>query len=1113
VSAVPSQANLTRTEALTALRQAVDRRHRVLLEGARGSAATLVAAWMHREFAGCLFIVTPDLEKADTVEDDLDCWQAGRTLRFPSWDVLPTESPHLDLETLRERVRTLRALANVSSRPAPAIVIAPIASLLQPTVPPDELSRGELRVAPGQEMAPEALCARLADARLERTVSAEAPGQFSRRGGIVDVFPLFGEAPYRLEFFGDTVESLHRYDPATQRSTEPADAAVLVDLSTEGVHRAFRGEPCASIAAHLPEETVVLVLDPDDCAHHAELYAEGYQGQQAPIRSLEQACATMHGFRRVLVPQLREDEWPPEWGEGGELARIELDTHGLARLEGTTEHALNEVRVLLDASVAVTIFCHNDAARRRCREVLLEAGGALSTRAELTLGRLTEGFHWPALDWAAISAHEIFHRYRERRRVRKPIAPSQPVHDFAELRPGDYVVHLLHGIARNLGLMRLEQNGQESDFLALLFAEDTRLYVPTSHVELVHKYIGGRGARPELSRLGGRSWRRKKAQAERAVREIAADLLRLQAVRMHAPGIAYPPDGDWERKFEEEFLYEETDDQLTALAEIKADMQGRAPMDRLLCGDVGFGKTELAVRAAFKAVVTGRQAAVLVPTTILAEQHHRTFTERMADYPVRVEVLSRFRTAADQRRIVEAAREGKVDVLIGTHRLLSRDMGFDDLGLVIIDEEQRFGVEHKERLKELRACVDVLTMTATPIPRTLHMALLGLRDISTLTTPPLDRQAIRTQVVRYRDDLIRRAVLRELARSGQVYFVHNRVYNIEQVATHVAEIVPEARVGVAHGQMPERDLAGVMRRFIDNDIDVLVATTIIESGLDIPNVNTLFVNDADQYGLADLHQLRGRVGRYRNRAYAYFLAGKRRPLTPVGAKRLRAIEEFAHLGAGYDLALRDLEIRGAGNLLGVEQSGQIHQVGYDLYCRLLERVVKELRGQPAEEREPVELDLGSSAYVPDTYINLEQERLRFYRRLGATDTAEQLDDLRAWTVDRYGPMPASVEALFADERLRQRARACGINYVGRLPRAVILGTHGPRRRAAMDRLRDYQEHGRKLAPLEAERYRLGLGYYEEEWPGFHRDLIEAALTFLEQAGIPDLEPEPVGGSP
>ncbi len=580
------------------------------------------------------------------------------------------------------------------------------------------------------------------------------------------------------------------------------------------------------------------------------------------------------------------------------------------------------------------------------------------------------------------------------------------------------MVHVAHGIARFEGLRSLEKEGKKDEFLLLRFADDALLYVPASQVSLVQKYIGSTRQRPKLSKLGGVAWKNQKAKVAEAVRDMAAEMLRIQAVREHSPGIAYPQDTQWQRQFEEEFPYTETEDQLSSLAEIKVDLSRTRPMDRLLCGDVGFGKTELAVRSAFKVAEAGKQVAVLVPTTVLADQHMRTFSERLADYPFKVDVISRFRSKGEQEKIAKKTLLGEIDVLIGTHRLLSEDIHFADLGLVIIDEEQRFGVVHKEKFKTMRATVDILTMTATPIPRTLHMALLGLRDISNLTTPPLDRRAIHTEVTRFDEGLIRQGILRELNRQGQVFFLHNRVQSINKMADRIARLVPEARVAVGHGQMAAGGLERIMSDFVNQVYDVLVCTTIIESGLDIPTANTMFINNADRFGLAELHQLRGRVGRYKHRAYCYLLLPETRSISPIAAKRLKAVEEFSDLGAGFQIAMRDLEIRGAGNILGAEQSGHIAQVGYELYCQLLEEAVRDLKGLAPPPRKDVSVDLGISAYIPRNYIPADRQRMDVYRRIVRCSSLDELKQLNDDLVDAYGKLPEAVETVLSQAEIR-----------------------------------------------------------------------------------------------
>ncbi|MDZ4819081.1 MAG: transcription-repair coupling factor, partial [Planctomycetota bacterium] len=630
---------------------------------------------------------------------------------------------------------------------------------------------------------------------------------------------------------------------------------------------------------------------------------------------------------------------------------------------------------------------------------------------------------------ALVSGAELFHRHDVNRPSRKRL--GRVIDSFLELREGDYVVHLSHGIGRYRGMKLLDKHGQVEEHLELEFHGSTKVFVPASNIDLVQKYVGGKNSRPTLAHVGGKTWVRQKEAANRAVLDLAAEMLELQASRDSRPGFAFSKDTQWQQEFDAAFPYQETPDQLTAIREIKGDMHEAKPMDRLLCGDVGYGKTEVAMRAAFKAVDNGFQVAVLVPTTILAEQHRRTFAARMAEFPFTIAALSRFSTARQQSNTIKALKSGGVDIVIGTHRLAQRDIDFANLGLLVIDEEQRFGVEIKERLKALRGTVDVLTMTATPIPRTLHMSLLGVRDISNLETPPEDRQPVETRVTRWDEELIRHAVLRELNRGGQIYFVHNRIKDIALVAAKLQRIVPEASLVIGHGQMPEGELEQVMLDFIERKYDILLATTIIESGLDIPNANTIFIDQADIYGLADLHQLRGRVGRYKHRAYCYLLIDENKYLAGTAAKRLRAIEEFSEMGAGFAIAMRDLEIRGAGNILGTQQSGHIATVGYELYCELLEQAVRKMKHLPPKQNVDVHIDLPGEAHIPRTHVPDMRAKIDLYRRLSRVATFEEIQDLSAEMLDRFGAHPAPLARLLLLAELRVAATHWRIDSIAR----------------------------------------------------------------------------------
>ncbi|HEY1189663.1 MAG TPA: transcription-repair coupling factor, partial [Gemmata sp.] len=640
---------------------------------------------------------------------------------------------------------------------------------------------------------------------------------------------------------------------------------------------------------------------------------------------------------------------------------------------------------------------------------------------------------------------------------------SRAIDSFLDLNDGDYVVHVAHGIARFRGMQMLEKarnsesgirneeqdpadsdsefrtpNSAFEEHLVLEFKDGLFLYVPATRIDLVQKYVGGSQTEPQLSRPGGAAWSRKKEKVSEAVRDMAAEMINIQALRQAVPGFQFPGDSDWQREFEAAFPYQETPDQLSAITEVKADLEKTKPMDRLICGDVGYGKTEVAIRAAFKAVDSGKQVAILVPTTVLAEQHYRTFTQRFAEYPFVVDVVNRFKGGAKQKETLKKLTSGEVDVIVGTHRILSKDVKFKDLGLVVIDEEQRFGVEHKERLKHLRATVDVLTMTATPIPRTLHASLLGIREISNLETPPADRQPVETHITRWDDKLLRNAILREMNRGGQVYFVHNRVQDIYDTATKIKILIPEAKVTVGHGQMDAHDLEKAMVAFVRKEADILVATTIIESGLDIPNANTIFIDEADTYGLADLHQLRGRVGRSKHRAYAYFIVNPQKLLNPTAQRRLKAIEEFTELGAGFKIAMRDLEIRGAGNILGGEQSGHIAAIGYELYCQLLENAVRALKHQPPKVAVEVTVDLPWPSYLPRDYVPGQKLRIEVYRRLARLRDPAKLADFRNELRDRYGPPPEPVEWLLRTTEIRLQCMKWQVASVHRHGQDIVF---------------------------------------------------------------------------
>ncbi len=999
---------------------------RVKLSGVWGSSAPLLGAALGAGRKAPVLFVCTHLDDADAVADDAEVLAGVAAELFPAWELGP-EAPwpgasadHVSDEVTGERLRICTLLATPpEKRQEPLdVIVAPIAALMQPVPSPQALSQARLPLHRGGELDPARLADWLLQAGFEHVDAVDQQGEFARRGGIVDIFPAGVAQPVRVEFFGDNIESLRKFDLDTQRSTVQIEGYDLVALAAGKYTDAQR---TACLLEYLPDDAVVCVIEPGEVTSLAETFAR----RIGPTEAMRSAAEVFDAAGRLAVVEMTAFGRPRQGQADPDGVR--LDICPLERLEVNTAAALEELEDL-SGGCEVWVYCENPAERNRFQELLSSAHPVLGERVNTGIGHVDRGFHWPAERLVVVGHHEIFHRYARPRRLRR-VRAGRPIDSFVDLDQGDYVVHVARGIAKFEGLRMLAKEGRKEEFLTLRFADNALLHVPVTEAHLVQKYIGARRGHPSLSHLGGTGWEARKRRVTEAVEEMAAELLRIQAIRDSSPGESYDRRSDWLEQFEGEFIYSETEDQLAAVGQIYADMARHRPMDRLLCGDVGYGKTELAMRAAFRIVEEGRQVAVLVPTTVLAAQHYRTFTERMADYPFVVEVISRFRTRGEQEDIVARAAAGKIDVLIGTHRLLSGDVALPALGMVIIDEEQRFGVEHKEHLKRMRATVEVLTMTATPIPRTLHMALLGLRDISNLATPPLDRRAIYTEVCMADDQRIRKAILFEMERGGQVFFVYNRVVDIESVADHVRAIAPEARVEVGHGQMPERRLEKTMLRFVRGEIDVLVCTTIIESGLDIPSANTMFVAEADRFGLAQLHQLRGRIGRYKHRAYCYLLLPKRRPVNRVAAKRLKAVEEFSDLGAGFQIAMRDLEIRGAGNILGPEQSGHIAAVGYELYCQLLEQSVGRLRGEEPAPLVAVHLELGADAFIPRSYVTSSRQRMEVYRRLALARTPEEVAQLAADLADAYGPVPEAVDSLLTQAEIRILAGMLGIERI------------------------------------------------------------------------------------
>ena len=970
------------------------------VDGAWGSACALVAAALQQHAPSCLFLVCPDEKHTDDLTDDIGLFTSAPVEHFPAWESNVGERLIYD-EIYGDRLRILKRLHNAVD---PVVIVTSIQSLLQPVPPREAVVENTRFVNVGASLVLDEFAAWMVQHGFHATSAVELPGEFARRGGLLDVFAPDWDHPVRIELFDDEVESIRRFDVASQRSQESLSTIDITILPAEGDSAMRAARQREHITQYLPADAWIALIEPEQIDQHAKQFLQR-QDDVANLHGLGDTMRHLRRFGRVELSSLAKP--------AGVVFRLHMDS--VERFQGDVAHVREQLGSIADDQKAV-IVCQTAAEAQRLREILADTVAGRAGRLEFVLGKLTAGFHWVSESFFLLSGAELFGRTSLRRKARRAL--GKKIDSFLDLRSGDLVVHLAHGVGRYRGMDVLTRENQVEEHLIIEFHGGTKVYVPVTKIHLVQKYVGSSKARPKLAKIGGQSWIKSKKAAASAVTDMAADLLEMQAQRQARPGIAFHEDTEWQREFDASFPYEETPDQLTAMDAIKVDMQAGRPMDRLLCGDVGFGKTELAMRAAFKAVDNGYQVAVLVPTTILAEQHYKSFCERMAEFPFQIARLSRFCTLKEQREIIGELAKGNIDIVIGTHRLASRDVKFHNLGLIIIDEEQRFGVEVKERLKSMRATVDVLTMTATPIPRTLHMSMTGLRDISNLETPPEDRISVETRVTRWNDELIRHAVLRELGRDGQVFFVHNRVMDIDSVHRRLSEIVPEAAIEIGHGQMAESHLEEVMVGFVSYDFDVLLATTIVESGLDIPNANTIFIDQANRYGLADLHQLRGRVGRYKHRAYCYLLIDEHQVLTPQSTRRLRAIEEFSQMGAGFAIAMRDLEFRGAGNVLGTQQSGHIAAIGYELYCELLESAVRQLKRLPPQLKIEVNIDLPGEAFLPDDFISDQRIKIDIYRRLTRIGSEEDLQAILAEFQDRFGTPPPPARRLLALASLR-----------------------------------------------------------------------------------------------
>jgi len=998
-----------------------------------------------------MLVVTTQPENCRKLYEQIAAWTNLRGVKlFPEPDALPYERIAADASTELERVQVLSALAGANGDENHPLVVVSAPSLMSKLAPHKDFVAACHTIGVGVEIEPLELLKRWQDIGYSIENMVEVPGTASRRGGIVDIYPPTSELPARIEFLGNTIESMRLFDPVSQRSLEPVESIAVCPAAELSMSNTD------SLLDFLPEDCL-LVLDEaanieqamDDLeAQAGQLRREKLERKELPIDFPKPYFSWGELEPKIKdKPNLRLTAW----GVGDNEPAHKLNFTTAPGYAGQLPSLVKKVKQRLKQKQRLIIVSHQAS---RLAELLEQADIMASPVTEieeippegsLTLvqGLLGEGWVMNGRTHLLTDA-EVFGFIKQRRLVkRRPVSHHQFI---IELTPGDYVVHVEHGIGKFAGVVRMSTENGEKEYLLLKYAANDKLYVPTDQIDRVNRYIGGGDHAPTLSRLGTQEWSRTKQKVRESVEEVAKDLLVLYAAREVVPGFSFSRDTVWQQELEASFPYVETPDQIEVQGQVKADMEKNKPMDRLVCGDVGYGKTEVAVRAAFKAVMDGRQVAVLVPTTVLAQQHFSTFRERLEAFPVRIEVLSRFKTPGEQQAVIEGLAGGSVDICIGTHRLLQKDINFKNLGLLIIDEEQRFGVTHKEHLKKMRQEVDVLTLSATPIPRTLHMSLVGVRDMSTMETPPDQRLPIKTYVARYDERLVREAVLREMERNGQVFFVHNRVESIARVAEKLQSLIPEARIAVAHGRMPEGELERVMSDFSQDKSDILVSTTIIESGLDMPNVNTLIVNRADRFGLTQLYQLRGRVGRGASLAYAYFLFDRGRMLTPTAEKRLKTIFEATELGAGFSIALKDLEIRGAGTLLGARQSGHISAVGFSLYCRLLADAVESRKARQAGTPEKARpsplpaptLDLPLKAYIPEEYIADIETRLSLYQSLARVDKLEQIEAIKDEFNDRFGAVPAEVRNLLYALKIKMLAGKAGIESISIEDGLIVL---------------------------------------------------------------------------
>lgn len=1148
-----------------------------LIAGLSGSARTVFMASLYEKMKRPLLIVTHNLLQAQKITDDLQSLIGEEEVfLYPANELIASELSVASPELRAQRVEVL----NYWSNNGKGIVVAPISGVIKMLPPKDIWCEHQLNIKHGEEFPVDQMLHQFVQMGYVRQEMVTSPGEFSVRGGIVDIYPLTEPDPVRIELFDIEIDSIRSFSIDDQRSRKkiseisigPATEMIiqeeqyqhLIEKLEKGLaksltkikdekikvqmsqhigneieqlksgqlpeqffkYTSFAYPQLHSLLDYLPADGMILVdeisrvqemndsLQKEEVEWHTSLLGEG---------KIIHGVKVSHDFSNLLQkttsPLLYMSLFLRHVQQTSPQNILNLTYKQIQNFHGQMNLLKTEIERWLKGNYTVVVLGENEKRVHKIQSVLEDYGikaslnketnRLLENTAQIMEGSLHTGFELPLLKIAVLTESELFNKKAKKAPRKQKLTNAERIKSYSELRIGDYVVHVNHGIGKYLGIQTLEINGLHKDYLHIRYQGDDKLYVPIEQIDLVQKYVAAEGKTPKIYKLGGNDWKKVKRRVQSSVQDIADDLIKLYAEREAQKGYPFTPDGDVQREFEAAFLYQETEDQLRSIHEIKKDMERDRPMDRLLCGDVGYGKTEVAIRAAFKAIMDGKQVAFLVPTTILAQQHFDTIRERFQDYPINIGLLSRFRTRKQQTETIKGLKAGTVDIVIGTHRILSKDVIFRDLGLLIVDEEQRFGVTHKERIKQIKTNVDVLTLTATPIPRTLHMSMLGVRDLSVIETPPENRYPVQTYVMEHNGFLVKEAIERELAREGQVYYLYNRVEDIERKAGEISQLVPDARVTFAHGQMTENQLESVMISFLAGEYDVLVSTTIIETGVDIPNVNTLLVHDADRMGLSQLYQLRGRVGRSNRVAYAYFTYQKDKVLTEVAEQRLQAIKEFTELGSGFKIAMRDLSIRGAGNILGAEQHGFIDSVGFDLYSQMLKEAIEKRKGEiPEKEEQSIEIDLEIDAYIPDVYIQDGHQKIEMYKRFRGVSTMDDVHEVENELLDRFGEFPDPVAYLLQLTEMKVLGIEAGVELIKQVKQEVtiLLTEEASKKTEGQKILQLSMPYGRKIGlGMDGNKFKMVLHTNKmplREWLNITYEIIEGLHAIRKQAAPP-----------